>query len=111
MLSVLCACAFRVTSAISSPITGASSLAVNQRMRAKSYRVRGQAKAKGKVEFDLALEFEGKRAFVVWESISFGNYQLKARVEIDPKFLRAEPGPKSDFIYNGELVLPNPENN
>lgn len=81
-------------------------------MRAKMYRVRGQAVAKGKREFiDLDLEFEGKRAFVVWDSISLGGYQLKARVEIDPKLLRAEPGPQCDFVYNGELVLPRPENN
>jgi len=81
-------------------------------MRAKSYRVRGQAKAKGKVELiDLDLEFEGQRAFVVWDSISLGSYLLKARVEIDPKFLRAEPGCQCDFVYNGEIILPLPENN
>jgi hypothetical protein len=81
-------------------------------MRAKLCRVRGQAASKGKVEFiDLDLEFEGKRAFVVWDSISLGQYKLKARVEIDPKLLRAEPGRQCDFVYNGELVLPRPEHN
>lgn len=81
-------------------------------MRAKSYRVRGQAVAKGKLEsVDLDLEFEGKRAFVIWDSISVGSYMLKARVEIDPRLLRADSGRQCDFVYSGELVLPRPENN
>jgi hypothetical protein len=81
-------------------------------MRTKLYRVRGQSTATGKTQLiDLDLEFEGKRAFVVWDSIAVGAYQLKARVEIDPKLLRAEPGRQCDFFYNGELILPRPENN
>jgi len=81
-------------------------------MRAKLYRVRGQSTLKGKAQFiDLDLEFEGQRAFVVWDCISVGAFKLKARVEIDPKLLRAEPGRQCDFVYNGELVLPRPENN
>lgn len=81
-------------------------------MRAKLYRVRGQAVSKGKTEFiDLDLEFEGKRAFVIWESITLGHYRLKARVEIDPQLLRADAGQQCDFVYSGELVLPRPENN
>lgn len=81
-------------------------------MRAKSYKVRGRAAGKGKSEFiDLDLEFDGKRAFVVWDSISVGNFLLKARVEIDPQLLLAYARPGCDYIYRGELVLPNPENN
>lgn len=81
-------------------------------MRTKLYRVRGQAVGKGKREFiDLDLEFEGKRAYVIWDSISLGNYQLKARVEIDPRLLRADSGRQCDFVYSGELVLPRPESN
>ena len=68
--------------------------------------------AKGKHEFiHLDLEFDGKRAFVIWDSISLGNYLLKARVEIDPRLLRADSGRQCDFVYSGELVLPRPEDN
>ena len=68
--------------------------------------------AKGKLEFiNLDLEFDGKRAFVIWDSIAVGNYQLKARVEIDPRLLRADSDRQCDFVYNGELVLPRPEDN
>ena len=81
-------------------------------MRAKLYRLRGQAMAKGKLEFiNLDLEFDGKRAFVIWDSIPVGNYHLKARVEIDPRLLRADAGRQCDFVYSGELVLPRPEDN
>lgn len=81
-------------------------------MQAKSYKVRGRAIAKGKLEFiDLDLEFDGKRAFVVWDSINVGNFLLKARVEIDPELLHADSRPGCDYIYRGELVLPNPQNN
>jgi hypothetical protein len=68
--------------------------------------------AKGKLEcIDLDLEFDGKRAFVIWDSITLGDYLLKARVEIDPELLHADSGRGCDYIYRGELVLPNPENN
>ena len=81
-------------------------------MHAKLYRVRGQAIGNGKREFiDLDLEFDGKRAFVIWDSIPLGGYLLKARVEIDPQLLRADSGRQCDFVYSGELVLPQPENN
>ena len=81
-------------------------------MRQKLYKLRGRAVAKGKLKYiDLDLEFDGKRAFVVWDSISLGNYLLKARVEIDPQLLHADPEQGFDYIYRGELVLPSPENN
>jgi hypothetical protein len=81
-------------------------------MRAKLYKVRGRAVAKGKLEFiDLDLEFDGKRAFVIWDSISLGSFLLKARVEIDPQLLQSDSGRGCDYVYRGEFVLPNPENN
>ena len=81
-------------------------------MRVKLYKLRGRAVAKGKMEsIDLDLEFDGKRAFVVWDSINVGNFLLKARVEIDPQLLHADSGRDCDYIYRGELVLPNPEHN
>ena len=81
-------------------------------MRAKLYKVRGRAVAKGKMKFiDLDLEFDGERAFVIWDSITLGNFLLKARVEIDPLLLHEDSGRGWDYVYRGELVLPNPENN
>jgi len=81
-------------------------------MRAKLYKMRGRAVAKGKMEFiDLDLEFEGKRAFVIWESVQVRGFLLKARLEIDPKLLRADSSRGCDYVYRGELVLPNPELN
>jgi hypothetical protein len=81
-------------------------------MRAKLYKMRSRAVAKGKMEFiDLDLEFDGKRAFVIWESVQVRGFLLKARLEIDPKLLRADSGRGCDYVYRGELVLPNPELN
>ena len=81
-------------------------------MRGKLYKMRGRALGKGKAEFiDLDLEFDGKRAFVVWESVNVRGFLLKARLEIDPKLLRADSGCGCDYVYRGELVLPNPELN
>jgi hypothetical protein len=81
-------------------------------MRAKLYKMRGRAVAKGKTEFiDLDLEFDGERAFVVWECVQVRGFLLKARLEIDPKLLRADSGRGCDYVYRGELVLPNPELN
>jgi hypothetical protein len=68
--------------------------------------------AKGKMKFiDLDLEFDGKRAFVIWDSITLGSYLLKARVEIDPQLLHQDSSRGCDYFYRGELILPNPENN
>ena len=68
--------------------------------------------AKGKIkDIDLDVEFDGKRAFVIWDSITMGNYLLKARLEIDPQLLHADASRSCDYVYRGELVLPNPENN
>ena len=81
-------------------------------MRAKTYTVRSLTLGHGKDSLvQLNLEFEGERAFVIWDSIPVGNYQLKARLEIDPHLLQKSESPGSDFLYCGELVLPKPENN
>ncbi len=78
----------------------------------KTYKMRGQA-ANGNTNafVDLELEFEGKRAFVIWEAMELGNYQLQARMEIDPKLLQRVEDRVCDFVYHGELILPRPENN
>ena len=81
-------------------------------MRLKSYRMRSLTVKNGKATFvDLDLEFEGNRAFVVWDSITCGKFMLKARVEIDPRLLKTDPGLSCDYLYNGELILPRPQNN
>lgn len=59
---------------------------------------------------DLNVEFEGNRAFAIWETIQVGNYALKARLEIDPAKLRPSDN-DYEFVYRGELVLPNPAHN
>jgi hypothetical protein len=81
-------------------------------MRAKLYTVRSLTLSQDKDSFvELNLEFEGNRAFVIVDSIPVGNYQLKARLEIDPMLLQKSQTPGSDFLYCGELILPKPENN
>jgi hypothetical protein len=81
-------------------------------MRVKSYRMRSLTVDNGKTAFvDLDLEFEGKRAFVVWDSITLGRFQLKARLEIDPELLQTDPGRGCDYLYHGQLILPRPQNN
>jgi hypothetical protein len=81
-------------------------------MREKLYRLRGLTVENGQNTLvDIDIEFEGKRAFAIWESISVGSLELKARVELDPKRLRKVNGQGCDFFYRGELVLPRPENN
>jgi hypothetical protein len=74
--------------------------------------MRSLALADGKTSFvDLDLEFDGRRAFVVWDSIPLRGFTLKARVEIDPELLQVGAGRGCDFIYCGPLVLPRPVNN
>jgi hypothetical protein len=78
----------------------------------KSYKMRSLTVKNGKQAFkDLDLEFEGTRAYVVWDSVSVGSYQLKARLEIDPALLRKGGGRGCDYVYHGALVLPLPELN
>jgi len=81
-------------------------------MRLKLYRMRSLAFENGKTTCrDLNLEFEGKRAFVLWDSITMGDYELKVRLELDPKQLEPVGGPSWDYFYRGQLVLPRPEDN
>ncbi len=81
-------------------------------MRVKMYKMRGLAVGKGKTTFvEFELEFEDDRAFVIWDSVTVGNYQLKARVEIDPELLQTTSGRGCEYFYRGHLVLPRPENN
>jgi hypothetical protein len=81
-------------------------------MRVKVYRMRGLAVNRGKSSFsNFDLEFEGSRAFVIWDSITLGSYLLKARLEIDPNLLLKDSGREWDYLYRGKLVLPRPENN
>ena len=81
-------------------------------MRVKQYKMRSLTVEQGKETcVDVDLEFEGRRAFVVWDSITVGPIMLKARVEIDPALLQKEGGRTWDFVYRGELVLPRPQNN
>jgi len=60
---------------------------------------------------DLRLEFEGKRVFVIWDSVPVGGYELKVRLELDPKRLEKGGGTGWDFFYRGQLVLPRPQDN
>jgi hypothetical protein len=81
-------------------------------MRIKTFKLRGLATAKGRSSFvDLCLEFDGKRAFVVWDCIPVGHYEFKARLEIDPALLQKAEDHGWDYVYCGRLVLPRPENN
>ena len=83
-----------------------------QAMRTKTYTMRSRTADTGKdSHVDLPLEFEGKRAFAIWDSIRLGNLQFNARVEIDPSLLQKIARRDCDYYYRGELVLPRPENN
>lgn len=81
-------------------------------MRAKLYKMRSEAVENGRrTLLDLDLEFEGRRAFIIWDSVKLGSYQLKARLEIDPTLLRKAESGNCDFYYEGHLVLPRPQDN
>lgn len=81
-------------------------------MSAKSLTLRSLAVANGERRpIDLELEFEEDRAYVVWDTIHVGEFDLKARIEIDPTLLRKTAQPDCDFLYRGNLVLPNPRHN
>lgn len=81
-------------------------------MRVKSYKMRGLTLKNGiEAAIEMDLEFEGNRAFAIWDSVSLGAFELKARVELNPKLLKKDASLCCDFVYRGELVLPRPENN
>jgi hypothetical protein len=76
------------------------------------YTLRSLTVKNGKNTFlELDLEFEGHRAFVIWDSVSFGNYRLKAVLEIDPNRLVRMGGSHPEYEYRGEIELPRPEDN
>ena len=78
----------------------------------KIYKMRSRTVENGKDSLvDLRLHFDGKRAFAIWETIPLGNYELHARLEINPKLLQKAAQPGYDFFYRGELVLPRPQDN
>jgi hypothetical protein len=60
---------------------------------------------------DLPLAFEGNRVFVIWDCAKLGNCELQARIELDPKLLRKSKGRNSEYVYQGHLVLPRPQDN
>jgi hypothetical protein len=76
------------------------------------YTLRSLALKNGKnTMVELALEFDGHRAFVIWDSIGCGNYRVKALLEIDPARLIRMGECERDYEYCGEIELPRPENN
>lgn len=82
------------------------------RMRVKNYKMRGLTVRNGRPSFvNLNLEFEGRRAFVIWDSVILGSFLLKARLEIDPGLLLKDAGREWDYLYRGKLELPRPELN
>jgi hypothetical protein len=81
-------------------------------MQTKMYRMRGVTVENGKRDvLNLNLEFEGERAFVVLDTLPLGALELKTRLEIDPDLLQKGSGRDWDFLYRGNLVLPQPRNN
>ena len=82
------------------------------RLRMKTYKLRSLTTENGKNSMiDLSLEFDGTRAFAIWDSISVGKYELRARLELNPKLLLESGDPGYDFFYQGKLVLPRPQDN
>ena len=76
------------------------------------YTLRSLAVKDGKNTFvDLDLEFEGQRAFVIWDSVSLGNFRVKALLEIDPERLVRTGECHPEYEYSGQLELPRPEDN
>jgi len=79
----------------------------------KIYKMRSLAVENGKNSLvDLRLEFDGTRAYAIWDSVAVGKYELRARLELNPKLLlRREDNSGYDFFYQGELILPRPQDN
>lgn len=81
-------------------------------MHVKLYKMRSLTHHDGKKRLvDLDLEFDGRRAFAILESVPIGNYKLKARLELDPKLLKKSSDECFDYFYQGKLVLPTPQYN
>jgi hypothetical protein len=60
---------------------------------------------------DYQLEFEGDRAFLVWEEFNVGNLFFKAVVELNPNLLRRIEGRSTNYYYRGKITLPHAEDN
>lgn len=76
------------------------------------YTLRSLTVKDGKNTFiELDLQFEGQRAFIIWESVNFGNFRLKALLEIDPDRLIRTGERHPEYEYSGQLELPRPEDN
>jgi hypothetical protein len=81
-------------------------------MRVKFYKMRGLPETSDfRAPIDLELEFEGKRAFAVWESFQIGKYEFKARLEINPRLLKKLQTSNCSYLYRGELQIPRPQDN
>jgi len=78
----------------------------------KIYKMRSLAIKNGKNSLvDLRFEFDGTRAFAIWDATPVGKYELRARLELNPELLQRVGNPGYDFFYQGELVLPRPQDN
>jgi len=78
----------------------------------KAFVMRGFAVEDGKDRIvEMEIEFEGHRAFAVWDTVRFGRYEFKARVELDATLLQKAIGQPHEFEYRGPLVLPRPQDN
>jgi hypothetical protein len=61
---------------------------------------------------NLPLEFEGTRAFAVWDTVKIRGYRFQMRIEVNPKLLRKQHGDECPaYLYCGKLPLPRPELN
>jgi hypothetical protein len=60
---------------------------------------------------ELPLEFEGKRAFVIWDRITLGKHEFQARIEINRRLLQKTSGSSHQYLYRGQLILPRPQDN
>ena len=78
------------------------------RIKVKARDCRGAGKDALK---DYQLEFEGTRAYLVWDAVSVGCLLFKARVELNPRLLRRIDEGSSKYYYRGKITLPRPENN
>jgi len=75
-------------------------------------RLRHLARENGRGKLvELPLEFEGERAFVIWDWAVLGRRRFKARIDLDPTLLRKIGGSAGDYAYRGRLVLPRPQDN
>ena len=77
-----------------------------------AFVMRGFAVENGKDRLvEMEIEFEGNRAFAVWDTVTCGRYEFKARVELDATLLQRAIGQSHEFEYRGQLVLPRPQDN